>query len=282
MSSIAYLTDEDMLSFHRSQGHRQIVFWRLNTKRFERFEQGDLLFFIDKRYLHPQTGEKGLIGFGKLKKIRSLSVQRTWQDYGKLTGFHSYERFKNKVLAMNEELLPEWIQSLYLEEVLFFKAPIFLGEVGEKLNRNLESFTYLEDYDVLKLLDQAKKQGVDQWFSMLQEKTLDNCFEVIKREMHIRKILREINMSWTQEQERMMTHRSGEIVASFRYHLKPQLSIEIPVSSFRNQYYQILGVIYEFQKKYPEDVEFVLLTKKKSQEYEEKLSLFDEIKLEYI
>ena len=62
MSSIAYVSDDRMLEFHRMSGNTSMNFWRLSLKNFERFSIGDLLFFIDRRNPHPLTKEKGIIG----------------------------------------------------------------------------------------------------------------------------------------------------------------------------------------------------------------------------
>ena len=86
MSSIAYISDERMIEFHRSNGHRSINFWRLSTKRFERFDVGSLLFFIDKRYIHPVTKEKGIIGYGRARSVRTMSIKRTWDEYQYMNG----------------------------------------------------------------------------------------------------------------------------------------------------------------------------------------------------
>ncbi|MDE8070272.1 hypothetical protein PT191_06680 [Erysipelothrix rhusiopathiae] len=44
MSSIAYISDEKMVEYHRTNGNQTVNFWRLSLKGFERFDVGDLFF----------------------------------------------------------------------------------------------------------------------------------------------------------------------------------------------------------------------------------------------
>ena len=61
MSSIAYVTDEAMLEYHRLCRNRSILFWRLTEKKkFTDFRKGDLLFF----FARPVRGrKKGFVGY---------------------------------------------------------------------------------------------------------------------------------------------------------------------------------------------------------------------------
>ena len=50
MSAIAYITNQEMIEFHRLNGNKTINFWRLgNTKKISFFKKGDLLFFFYQR-----------------------------------------------------------------------------------------------------------------------------------------------------------------------------------------------------------------------------------------
>jgi hypothetical protein len=67
MSSIAYITDKNMIEFHRLNGNSTINFWRPSIgKRFTDFHPGDLLFFLAKGTERGSTKEKGLIGYGTI------------------------------------------------------------------------------------------------------------------------------------------------------------------------------------------------------------------------
>ena len=48
MSSIAYITNHEMIEYHRSHGSSEIVFWRFSGQRkFQNFNHGDYLFFLN-------------------------------------------------------------------------------------------------------------------------------------------------------------------------------------------------------------------------------------------
>ena len=64
MASIAYVSDQNMLDFHRINGSQEIVFWRLSTKKFSSFMPGDLLFFLSKAPETIKNNEKGIVGYG--------------------------------------------------------------------------------------------------------------------------------------------------------------------------------------------------------------------------
>ena len=49
MSSIAYITDHQMIEYHRLNGNRIINFWKPSTmKKISDFNPGDYLFFLAK------------------------------------------------------------------------------------------------------------------------------------------------------------------------------------------------------------------------------------------
>ena len=51
MGSIAYVTDEKMLAYHRLCRNQSILFWRLSNKKFTDFHKGDLLFFLQDQIM---------------------------------------------------------------------------------------------------------------------------------------------------------------------------------------------------------------------------------------
>ena len=86
MSSIAYITDSTMLENHRLLRNKTMNFWRLSTNiNFSDFGIGDLVFFLSKDRVHRRKGEKGIIGFGRLKELRVYSPSTMWRKYGKDT-----------------------------------------------------------------------------------------------------------------------------------------------------------------------------------------------------
>ncbi|CAM2829355.1 hypothetical protein [Erysipelothrix tonsillarum] len=270
MSSIAYISDEKMIEYHRINGNQTINFWRLSVKGFERFDVGDLLFFLDKRLIHPKTKEKGIIGYGRAKNIRTMSVKRTWEQYDQMNGYTSYETFEEAILNLTKDnSLPRQIQSIELEQVKFFAAPIYLNEVDFKLTKRLESFTYLEEdhSDVsLKLLEKGKRIGIDEWFTIIHDHALSE--KDIEEDIHhqrIRDVLSKIRCEWTNIQETMiqtneLIYKVGSI--GYTYHGAKQASIYLPCSSLRNQIYELLGISWVIKKEL-EDIKFsfVICTK---------------------
>ena len=72
MASIAYVTDRNMIEYHRINGNRTINFWKPSSqKKMNDFKVGDYLFFLAKGTEKGITREKGIIGYGKLEKIRT-------------------------------------------------------------------------------------------------------------------------------------------------------------------------------------------------------------------
>ena len=272
MSSIAYLADENMLQYHRMHGNRDINFWRVGVRNFENFEPGDLLFFIDGKQRHPETREKGIIGYGFFKQIREMSVKRTWQQYKEENGYKSYERFEDAVLHMSkEDELPFKIQSIELNNVVYFNQAMFLGEFTEAININLESFIYLENKEVNHLLEKGYDFGVDTWFKLNNPK-LDR--EQIKKDIEIaklRSVLAKIKTDWTQDQSRLINQYSAfNKVGNIAYLVKEdEVEIFIPVSSAKNQFYTILGIIYKIKTEIQKNTQFTLVVRDNARPFEE-------------
>ncbi len=246
MSSIAYLSDENMLEFHRTKGNQSMNFWRISIKNFERFAVGDLLFFVDKRHLHPETKEKGIIGYGRVSSIRTMSVNRTWKQYETLNGYPNYERFKESILNLRSDLeLPKQIQSIHLEEVVFSKAPIYLSELNFDLPKQLESFIYLEQEGndlSSNILRKIESLGVDNWFTMMTSKDIDIQATLV--EQKLRNIINKVNVNWTQTQEKTIKQANlGICINMMAYQLSETgVDIYLPVSSIKNQFYEMLGI----------------------------------------
>ena len=128
MSSIAYVTDEEMLEYHRLCRNRTILFWRLASRRkIADFRKGDLLFFFAKP---ARTRKKALIGYAHYDSTKRLSLKQMWEKYGKETGYDSmkekvadYNKLQEEikslteqgkdVKALNEELNQKYLELLY-------------------------------------------------------------------------------------------------------------------------------------------------------------------------
>lgn len=165
MSSIAYVTDESMLEYHRLCRNRAILFWRLSSKRkFTDFRKGDLLFF----FARPRTGrKKGLIGYAHFDSIVRLSLKQMWSQYGQFTGYDEESLLREVIeKASKGGTIPRQMSCLYLTDVVFFLSPIYPEEVGLDIPSNLESYCYLDRSDpgiTVKILKKAEERGLDLW-----------------------------------------------------------------------------------------------------------------------
>lgn len=183
MASIAYISDEKMIEFHRLHGHDEINFWRLSTRQFSDFKTNDFLFFLVKTH----KKEKGIAGFGKLARIENLSLNQMWNRYDTKNGYASKEELKKVIESANkQESFPRKLNCLYLEQVVFFEAPLFLSEFGFDLHYNLESFTYIDqDDDVTsKILASASTIGIDLWtMSTTKHQSFDFEHEILVHQL---------------------------------------------------------------------------------------------------
>jgi hypothetical protein len=183
MASIAYICDIKMVNYHRLYGHQTMNFWRLtNAKQFTKFKQGDYLFFLAKGSEHPKTREKGLVGYGKLSHTTTSSVSKMWRTYTQYNGYESELDFKEAIKKVSKQnTLPKTLNGLFLEQVVFFNAPLYLSEIDETVSRNLESYMYLDKEGValtLKILNKAKEIGINTWQIALDHELSESTFEL--------------------------------------------------------------------------------------------------------
>lgn len=164
MSSIAYITDPNMLELHRLNGHSTMNFWRLSSKvNFKDFSKEDLVFFLSKDKELQKGKEKAIVGYGKLESIEIKSVNYLWKKYKTENGYLNINDFKEALIKVSKNHeLPKQISSLYLKEIMFFQAPLYLSECGLNISGNVESFIYLKPEVTLKLLN--SKVDLDTWF----------------------------------------------------------------------------------------------------------------------
>lgn len=166
MSSIAYVTDNTMIEFHRLNGNNKINFWKpSNSIHFADFKHGDLLFFLAKGT--ERNKEKGIIGYGSFENGARMSPNQAWNRFGTLNGYHSKEEFFQAILrAGKKSIMPKSIGCLFLQDVVYFQEPLYLSELGVYLSNRIQSYTYLEkdNEDIVHLiLRKAKEIGVDMW-----------------------------------------------------------------------------------------------------------------------
>lgn len=178
MSSIAYITDQQMIEYHRLHGHSTIVFWRpASKKKFGDFHYGDFLFFLAKGTEKGEEREKGIIGYGKFTKDDTRSVHDVWKKYCTLTGYGDESSFIDAVKKMNKSHeLPQQMHCLFLEHVSFFQAPVYLSEVDKKISKQIESYIYLDQENIdtsWRILRKALQVGTDMWATLVEQHPYD-------------------------------------------------------------------------------------------------------------
>lgn len=173
MSSIAYITDHEMIEYHRLHGNTNIIFWRpASQKKFGNFHYGDYLFFLTKGTEKGKEREKGIIGYGKYKKEDIRSIHEVWRKYKTMTGYGDEQSFQEAVKKMNKlHELPKKIHCLYLKQINFFQAPVYLSDVDKKISKQIESYIYLDQDDQFtswRILQEALQVGTDMWSSLME------------------------------------------------------------------------------------------------------------------
>ncbi len=172
MSSIAYITDKNMIEFHRIHGNSVMNFWRpTSSKRFTDFFEGDLLFFLAKGTEHGINREKGIIGYGRYTEANMFSFRQMWSRFGTLNGYASANEFKEAILRVSKtKTLSPLFHCLTLRDVVFFQAPVYLSEIGTSISASVESYIYLDRDDpraTAKILAQANEVGIDAWTAIV-------------------------------------------------------------------------------------------------------------------
>jgi len=248
MSSIAYITDPNMIDFHRLRGNRTMVFWRFSLKGFARFSEGDLFFFIDHRMRHPKTKEKGLVGYGRCSEIKNQSLSQAWKDYKNKIGYNSYDEFKDAIrhYRKNDHRLPNQIQTIKLENVIFLQQPVFLSEIDIPLSERLESFTYIEykGKDLsYKLFPIIKKIGIDSWMQSQNPNIHENDLEMDYIHQTIRYKLSYIEPKYNDRQIRILKNHTNCVAVNniFYKYTSNNLKVFLPMTS-RSQIYYLLGI----------------------------------------
>lgn len=173
MSSIAYVTDRQMIEYHRLNANREINFWKPSLKKITNFKYGDFLFFLAKGTEKGIKKEKGILGYGKLKVTHILSFDQMWLRYGTKNGYATKEALEEAILKITKNhKLPTSLSCFELQEVTFFQAPVYLSEIGVEISNKIESYFYLDKDDMMntsKILNVANKIGMDIWSNILYE-----------------------------------------------------------------------------------------------------------------
>lgn len=248
MSSIAYITDPNIIEYHRIHGSDAMVFWRSGIKKFLRFDVGDLVFFIDKRHRHPMTLEKGIIGMGTCSALRNTSVKKAWDNYNHALGYETIDVFKEAIRSFRKEddKLPARIQCIELENLVFFQYPVYLSEVSFDLSERLESFTYLEKEETnltVDILRIAQSLGTDVWYEM-QRVTPVKSFEAYIDEQKVREALLELpRLNTTKTINILKRYTSSVYLESVAYSINEStVTLNYVYTGDKNLPYLIYGV----------------------------------------
>ncbi|MBQ1385369.1 MAG: hypothetical protein IIY75_01030 [Erysipelotrichales bacterium] len=166
MASCIYVTNREMIEYHRLNGANELNFWRpLSQTRMKKFYPGDLIFFLTKTDIPGKSKEKGIIGYGEYVRSERLSLSTMWRKYGDKNGYAALDALRS---AMKEygNRIPEKISCLYIDHVVFFNSPVFPSDIGMKIPWNLESYTYTNDGKndyTYKLLEAGSRVGLNYW-----------------------------------------------------------------------------------------------------------------------
>lgn len=177
MASIVYLTDRKMIEYHRLNGSRTMNFWRPTTsRRIIDFHPGDLLFFLSKGTERGIAKEKGIVGYGRYQKSHSLSFNQMWKIYGSQNGYDQLHELYDAIIKISKnKKMPKTLSCLYLDNIVYFQAPIYLSEIGVKISKMIESYFYLDKDDPMataKILSKAKEVGVDRWSAIINDQDI--------------------------------------------------------------------------------------------------------------
>lgn len=114
MASIAYITDKNMIEFHRLNGNHSINFWKpSNTKKISSLNTGDLLFFLAKGTEKGRKKEKGIIGYGKFQKSYTLTFAQMWNKYKTMNGYPTKKALGDAIAKITKNhKLPDYLNCL--------------------------------------------------------------------------------------------------------------------------------------------------------------------------
>lgn len=250
MASIAHVIHPKAVEFHRLHSHRQIVFWRFSTKNFSDFGTNDLLFFLSS----TNRKEKGLLGFGQLKESKNLKTKNVFSYYGKQLGENSNEEFIEMITRLKKtEEFPDKLNCLLLENVTYFKSPIYLSDFGYDLSKQVESFIYFDsDQNITsQILFKASKSGLDLWSETQdpfnhQLQALATCYQAARiiKESELFRDRNNHRFKITQGDPLMMT-------SMVKYILKDnKLTLILPVyTQMKKEHYSVLGLIKILENK---------------------------------
>lgn len=178
MASIAYITDRNMIEYHRLNGNQNINFWKPSSqKKINDFRKGDYLFFLAKGSEQGRNREKGIIGYGKLDRIKTMSFEKMWYEYKTMNGYETKQQLREAVEKVaKDHTVPKSMQCILLNNVTFFQVPIYLSEFGVTISKQIESYFYVDregENITSQILKKADEFGIDIWSMLVNDSAAD-------------------------------------------------------------------------------------------------------------
>lgn len=178
MASIVYVTDKNMIEFHRLNGNQTLNFWRpMSQKKIRDFHPGDMIFFLTKTVNGYKGNEKGIVGYGRYVQSHNLCFDQMWRQFQQENGYASRNELYQAIAGISNNKMPDQFNCLYIKDVLFFNHPIYLSEFGIQVPINMESYMYLNDRlkenITFQILEKAKEVGIDTWSAAMNNKIVD-------------------------------------------------------------------------------------------------------------
>ena len=104
MASIVYVTDKNMIEFHRLNGNQSLNFWRpMSQKKIRNFHPGDMIFFLTKTINGQKGNEKGIVGYGKYVKNRTMSFDQMWRQYQQENGYSTKAELSEAICNLTSD-----------------------------------------------------------------------------------------------------------------------------------------------------------------------------------
>lgn len=302
MASIAYITDRNMIEYHRLNGNHSINFWKpSNTKKISDFHTGDYLFFLAKGTEKGIRREKGLIGYGKFQKSYTMSFTQMWNQFKTKNGYSNKKSLEEAICKVTKDhKLPKFLHCLILDDLVFFQAPVYLSEIGFEISNKVESYIYLDKEDMLntsKILNLANEVGVDVWSSLFYEDANDfikdaqinfihNIYDKINTDMYS---IHDIRMLYKFTMELMKNKKDYQFISTGKTEFieikKDSITIYLPcivnTLEFSKKLQYLIGhyMIYQGyieKSEYKDKIEVSLLFNQKlNEEYETLLETLD-------
>ena len=216
MASIAYITDKDMMEYHRLNGNKSINFWRPGSKRnIINLQKGDIVFFLAKTNIRKK--ERGIIGYGIFKEQKIMGLQKMWNHYGSLNGYDTKEELQNALIRMSKEkVIPKDINCLWVEDIIIFQSPIFLSEFDIKISNRIESYTYVDKEDpelTDKILLRGQEIGIDAWITTTHTDSKDEVIDQNRIAFLLAEIYERIRLDlFSEAEERKMIKEVGQLL----------------------------------------------------------------------